>query len=159
MATEFKDIESRLWKVADSLRANSGLKASEYSTPVLGLIFLKYADQRFHEASAKLATQYPGEEFARDDYQAEGVLYLRESARYDALLNLPESTDLGQAINDAMRAIEEDNEDLRGTLPRTTAASRTAPSSASSVLSKTSPPISKATPSAASTSTSSASSP
>ena len=42
MATEFKDVEARLWKVADSLRANSGLKASEYSTPVLGLIFLKY---------------------------------------------------------------------------------------------------------------------
>ncbi len=118
MATEFKDIESRLWKVADSLRANSGLKASEYSTPVLGLIFLKYADQRFHEASANLATQYPGEAFTRDDYQAEGVLYLRDSARYDALLKLPESADLGQAINDAMRAIEEDNEDLRGTLPQ-----------------------------------------
>ncbi|MEZ4530015.1 MAG: type I restriction-modification system subunit M N-terminal domain-containing protein [Thermomicrobiales bacterium] len=44
MATEFKDIESRLWKVADTLRANSGLRSSEYSTPVLGLIFLKYAD-------------------------------------------------------------------------------------------------------------------
>ncbi len=44
MATEFKDAEARLWKVADTLRANSGLKASEYSTPVLGLIFLRFGD-------------------------------------------------------------------------------------------------------------------
>ena len=54
MATEFKDIEARLWKVADSLRANSGLRSSEYSTPVLGLIFLKYADTRFRDEIAKL---------------------------------------------------------------------------------------------------------
>jgi len=118
MATEFKEIESRLWKVADTLRANSGLRSSEYSTPVLGLIFLKYADTRFQEAQTRLETQYPGEDFTRDDFQAEGVLYLRESARYDALLKLPESADIGQAVNDAMRAIEEDNEDLRGTLPQ-----------------------------------------
>ena len=118
MATEFKDVEARLWKVADTLRANSGLKASEYSTPVLGLIFLKYADQRFREAQTRLETQYPGEDFTRDDFQAEGVLYLRDSARFDALLHLPESADIGQAVNDAMRVIEEDNEDLRGNLPK-----------------------------------------
>lgn len=118
MATEFKEIESRLWKVADTLRANSGLRSSEYSTPVLGLIFLKYADTRFQEAQTRLETQYPGEDFTRDDFQAEGVLFLRESARYDALLKLPESADIGQAVNDAMRAIEEDNDDLRDTLPK-----------------------------------------
>lgn len=118
MATEFKDVEARLWKVADSLRANSGLKASEYSTPVLGLIFLKYADQRFREAQTRLESAYPGMELTRDDFQEEGVLYLRESARYAALLHLPESADIGQAINDAMRVIEEDNEDLAGTLPK-----------------------------------------
>ncbi len=118
MSTEFKEIESRLWKVADTLRANSGLRSSEYSTPVLGLIFLKYADTRFREAQTRLATQYPGEDFTRDDFQAEGVLYLCESARYDTLLHLPESADIGQAVNDAMRAIEEDNDDLRDTLPK-----------------------------------------
>ncbi len=118
MSTEFKEIESRLWKVADTLRANSGLRSSEYSTPVLGLIFLKYADTHFREAQTRLATQYPGEDFTRDDFQAEGVLYLCESARYDTLLHLPESADIGQAVNDAMRAIEEDNDDLRDTLPK-----------------------------------------
>jgi type I restriction-modification system DNA methylase subunit len=44
------DIEKRLWGAADELRANSKLKASEYSLPVLGLIFLKYADFKFRQA-------------------------------------------------------------------------------------------------------------
>ena len=46
---DIQDIEDRLWDSADELRANSGLKASEYSVPVLGLIFLKYADSRFSQ--------------------------------------------------------------------------------------------------------------
>jgi type I restriction enzyme M protein len=118
MPTTLKDIETRLWSVADNLRANSGLRSSEYSTPVLGLIFLKYADQRFAEAQAELEAEYPGEELTADYYQAQGVLYLREAARFSNLLRLPESADMGQAINDAMRAIEEDNEELRDVLPK-----------------------------------------
>lgn len=47
MNTNLTDIENRLWSAADELRANSRLKASEYSTPVLGLIFLRYADHKF----------------------------------------------------------------------------------------------------------------
>ena len=52
MPNELKknDIEKRLWDVADQLRANSRLKSSEYSVPVLGLIFLKYADYKFSES-------------------------------------------------------------------------------------------------------------
>lgn len=49
------DIADRLWETADELRANSSLKASEYSVPVLGLIFLKFADSRFTQAEAELA--------------------------------------------------------------------------------------------------------
>lgn len=105
MATEFKEIESRLWKVADTLRANSGLRSSEYSTPVLGLIFLKYADTRFQETQNRLETEYPGEEFTRDDFQAEGVLYLRESARYATLPHLSESADIGRTVNDACASL------------------------------------------------------
>jgi len=118
MATEFKEIESRLWKIADTLRANSGLRSSEYSTPVLGLIFLKYADQRFRETRLRLETEYPGEALTRDDFQAEGAPYLDENARFDTLLNLPEGADIGKAINDAMALIERDNDELRDTLPK-----------------------------------------
>lgn len=47
LRTDLNALQSKLWEAADQLRANSGLKASEYSTPVLGLIFLRYADLRF----------------------------------------------------------------------------------------------------------------
>jgi hypothetical protein len=54
MATDLTELQNRLWEAADQLRANSGLRASEYSTPVLGLIFLRYADFRFAAAHQEL---------------------------------------------------------------------------------------------------------
>ncbi|KEF34849.1 membrane protein [Deinococcus sp. RL] len=120
MPANTTEIERRLWAAADNLRANSKLRSHEYSTPVLGLIFLAYADHRFTEAEARLASGGSRRRggVSKDDYQAEGVLYVPETARYSALLNLPEGANVGQAINDAMRAIEEENEDLRGVLPK-----------------------------------------
>ncbi len=117
---DIHDIENRLWASADELRANSGLKESEYSVPMLGLIFLKYADSRFSVMNDELA----GGDFGRRtigkaDFQATGVMYLPAEARFGHLLNLPEGANLGQAVNDAMKAIEDENEDLRGVLPRT----------------------------------------
>src|SRR2546425_2633951 len=93
-------IERRLWDSADELRANSGLKESEYSIPVLGLIFLKYADSRFSGAEADLAGAGTGRrKVSKTDYQAQGVMFLPPDARFDTLLNLPEGADLGQALN------------------------------------------------------------
>lgn len=62
------EVERRLWSAADQLRANSNLKSSEYSTPVLGLIFLRYADVRFAEAERQLAAQATGR--TKDTYLA-----------------------------------------------------------------------------------------
>ena len=119
MATDLKQLQTRLWEAADGLRANSGLRSSEYSTPVLGLIFLRYADLRFSAAREELEGKGSGRRrIGPADYQAQGVLYLHEPARFDHLLNLPEGADLGKAVNDAMRAIENANPDLRGVLPR-----------------------------------------
>jgi type I restriction enzyme M protein len=53
-ASELQDVEKRLWSAADQLWANTGLKPSEFSTPALGLIFLRFAEKRFAEAKAKL---------------------------------------------------------------------------------------------------------
>lgn len=53
-------LEKRLWSAADELRANSKLKSSEYSVPVLGLIFLRYADHKFTRAQAKLTGKSGG---------------------------------------------------------------------------------------------------
>lgn len=116
------DLETRLWEVADSLRANSGMKASEYSTPVLGLIFLRYADFKFahYQALISQEAQASGSRRAigKADYQAKGVMYLPEVARFSHLLNLPESENLGKAINAAMKAVEAENEELKGILPQ-----------------------------------------
>src|SRR4030067_2493490 len=60
MAGNHNEIEKRLWGAADEPRANSKLKSSEYSVPVLGLIFLRYADHKFTKAKAKLTSQGPG---------------------------------------------------------------------------------------------------
>ena len=113
-------IESRLWSAADELRANSKLKSSEYSVPVLGLIFLRYADHKFTVAEAELAGQKTGRrKVGPVDYQARGIMYLPDQARFSTLLRLPEGSNIGQAINDAMRAIETDNPDLKDVLPKT----------------------------------------
>jgi len=120
MPANHSDLEKMLWDAADELRANSKLKSSEYSVPVLGLIFLRYADQKFGEAEKKLSQQGSGRrKIGKTDYQAQGVLFLPQTARFASLLNLPERADIGKAINDAMKAIEAENEDLRDVLPKT----------------------------------------
>src|SRR5512139_4071854 len=112
-------IEKRLWDAADEMRANSKLKSSEYSLPVLGLIFLKYADHVFARAAKELEGKSTGRRsIGKIDYQDKGVLFLPDKARFSNLISLPESTDVGKAIDDAMRAIEEENEELKGVLPK-----------------------------------------
>jgi type I restriction enzyme M protein len=120
MPANHTDLEKRLWDAADELRANSKLKSSEYSIPVLGLIFLRYADHKFSEVEKKIPEQTSGRrKIGKTDYQSQGVLYLPEKARFGYLLNLPEGTDIGKAINEAMKAIETENEDLKDVLPKT----------------------------------------
>ena len=116
---DIQDIEDDLWGAADQLRANSGLKASEYSAPVLGLIFLRFADARFTQARAELEKLSTGRrKISKTDYQARGALYVPEQARYSYLLDLPEKEDLGKAVNDAMKSIEAENENLGDILPK-----------------------------------------
>ncbi len=123
MSSINSEIEKRLWEAADELRANSKLRSSEYSTPVLGLVFLKWADFKFSIAEEqfkeKVAKSKRKREIGKADYHAKGVMYLPDEARFSYLMNLPEKSDIGKAINDAMKAIEDDNEDLRGILPTT----------------------------------------
>src|SRR5438045_2728331 len=88
-------LEKRLWAAADQLRANSGLSAQQYSQPVLGLIFLRFAEVRFTARRVLLQkAETSGRRASRVDdataYHAEGVLYLSEKARFATLLNLPE---------------------------------------------------------------------
>ena len=117
-------LEKRLWDAADQFRANSGLKPQEYSGPILGLIFLRFAEVRFAALRAKLeAAGASARRGSRVDdptaYQAESVLYLSPEARFDYLLTLPESADMGAKVNAAMREIEQHNPTLAGVLPKT----------------------------------------
>ena len=117
-------LEKRLWDAADQFRANSGLKAQEYSGPILGLIFLRFAEVRFAAQRTKL--EQAGASSRRgsrvDDpaaYHAVGVLFLSPEARFDYLLHMPESSSLGAQVNGAMREIEKHNPPLAGVLPKT----------------------------------------
>lgn len=118
------ELEKRLWQAADQLRANSGLTAQQYSGPVLGLIFLRFAEVRFAKRRKDLEKQTAGTRRGSrvDDakaYTAEGIIYLAPDARFDFLLSLPEGANIGSKLNDAMRAIERDNPQLAGVLPKT----------------------------------------
>jgi len=120
MTSNNSELEKRLWKAADELRANSNLTMAQYASPVLGLIFLRYADVRF----TKVKKEVDGKETRRRtigkvDYQEAGAMYLPDTARFSNLITLPEGADTGKAINDAMRTIEEENEDLKDVLPKT----------------------------------------
>ena len=117
-------LEKQLWDAADQFRANSGLKAQEYSGPILGLIFLRFADARFAAQRSKL--EQAGASSRRGNrvdepiaYHADNVLYLSPEARFNHLLTLPEAADVGGQVNAAMRAVESHNPQLAGVLPKT----------------------------------------
>lgn len=119
MASDLSVIENQLWKAADQLRANAGILPSQYARPVLGLLFLRYADERFAEVEKRLAPREgsrikPGP----DDYKAEGAIYMPPEARFGHLLRLPEDANLGRALSNAMRDIEQHNPDLADVLPK-----------------------------------------
>ena len=120
MGENGNQLEARLWDAANELRANSRLRASEYSTPVLGLVFLRYADHKFEAAKEEI--EGSGSSRRRTgpaDYQAKGVLYVPPEASYRCLTTLPEGENIGAAVNDGMRAIETANPDLKDVLPKT----------------------------------------
>jgi type I restriction enzyme M protein len=124
MPANTTEIEKRLWDAADELRANSKLKSSEYSIPVLGLIFLRYADIKFARAEEELTGAQGSapagrRKISKLDYQARGVMYIPEAGRWSELMRIPEGSDIGKAINDAMKSIEDANDDLKDILPKT----------------------------------------
>lgn len=121
---QLRQLEAELWKAADQLRANSKLTATEYSMPVLGLIFLRHAYNRFRDASQTIEQTLPvhpqrgRREVNKQDFAQQNALFLPEKSRFDYLVNLPEKESPGEAIDTAMRLIEESHENLRGVLPK-----------------------------------------
>ncbi len=117
-----QELENRLWSAADQLRANTGLTSQEYSRPVLGLIFLRYAEYRYLKAKEKLESKKTKRKRStniKSAIQAEGAMYVPKDALFSNLLELPEDEDIGQAINDSMKALEAENEAIKNALPKT----------------------------------------
>ena len=118
-----RKLEAELWESADLLRQGSKLTSNQYCMPVLGLIFLRYAFGRFKLVEAEIQKNRPvrgGRTLPVEpsDFAEKSALYLPPEARYDYLVNLPESEDLGKAVNLAMEKIEEQSEQLTGVLPK-----------------------------------------
>ncbi|MGB4328562.1 MAG: N-6 DNA methylase [Tenuifilum sp.] len=121
---QLRQLEAELWRAADQLRANSKLTASEYSMPVLGLIFLRHAYNRFQKVKIDVEKDLPvhpqrgRRPVTKKDFEERNAMFLPEKAQFDYLVALPESADIGEAIDNAMKLIEEEYDSLKGVLPK-----------------------------------------
>lgn len=120
-----KQLETELWDAADDLRANSKLTAAEYKDPLLGLVLLRFAQNRYEDAKIEVQDKLAinprtGEkrEANKGDYAAAGAIMLPEKAKYEYLANLPEGDNIAEAINNTMKLIEAEYPDLEGILPK-----------------------------------------
>ena len=118
-----RKLETELWEAADLLRVDSKVTSQEYCMPVLGLIFLRYAYSRFKFVEGEILKNRPTRNgrvapVEAEDFKSKSAIFLPEEARYDYLLNLPDSEDMGKAINHAVELIEEQSAQLKGILPK-----------------------------------------
>ncbi len=108
--------EAELFKAADKLRGN--MEPSDYKHVVLGLIFLKYISDAFDEKHKQLMAEDAGAAEDRDEYAADNVFWVPKEARWAHLQANAKQPTIGTLIDDSMRAIEKDNESLKGVLPK-----------------------------------------
>ena len=122
---DIEKLETDLWEAADNLRANSKLTSSDYFMPVLGVIFLRHAANRFDTAHKQIETdqasgKMPRRKVRPADYIARRSLHLPEKAHYDWIMQQAavSGADLPKLVTDAMTAVEEEFEPLLGVLPK-----------------------------------------
>lgn len=108
--------EEKLWQAADKLRNN--MDAAEYKHVVLGLLFLKYISDAFEEKRAELLKDELADPEDRDEYTAENIFWVCKDARWSFIKENAKKATIGQIIDDAMVAIEKDNPQLKGVLPK-----------------------------------------
>lgn len=121
---QLRELEAELWRAADQLRANSKLTATEYSMPVLGLIFLRHAFNRYQKVRVEVEKTLPShpqrgtKPLTKKDFEEQNSMFLPDKAQFDYLVSLPESADIGEAIDNAMKLVEDEYETLTGVLPK-----------------------------------------
>ena len=136
--SRIRQLERELWESADLLRSNSNLNSNQYCMAVLGLIFLRYAYNRFKMVETEILKVRPSRggrnlPIEVSDFAVKSALFLPKEAQYEYLMQLPENiaaanlkskdghsmTSLGEVVNNAMFLIEEQSEQLVGVLPKT----------------------------------------
>lgn len=110
------DYADKLWKTADKLRGN--MEPSDYKHVALGLIFLKYISDAFESRHKELLEEDPQAAEDKDEYLADNIFWVPREARWSHLQANAKQSSIGTLIDDAMRAIEKDNESLKGVLPK-----------------------------------------
>nr|HPM32247.1 class I SAM-dependent DNA methyltransferase [Chryseolinea sp.] len=121
---QLKQLEDNLWSAADKLRVDSGLKASEYATPILGLIFLRFASIRFNKVKDEIEKEIKAQKNSRRQRERHEIalekcgFYLPPEAEYEYLLNLPEKENIAKAIKVAMEKVELYKPELTDSLPK-----------------------------------------
>ena len=122
---ELKKLKDDLWTTAIDMRANSNLSAHDYAEPILGLIFLRFADAKYKKFEKAIEEEFEKRQkstriSANKSKIAIDIagIYVPENARYDYLLNLPEKEDIAKAIVDAMNEMEKYASTVKGALPK-----------------------------------------
>ncbi len=108
--------EKQIWDAADELRGS--MDAAEYKHVILGLIFLKYLSDKFEQRYNELVDEGSGFEEDRDEYTAEGVFFVPPEARWSEISKKAHTAENGKTIDNAMRLIENENNSLKGILPK-----------------------------------------
>ena len=109
--------EKEIWKAADIMRGN--MDAAEYKHVILGLIFLKYISDLFEYKYQKLAEESKGFEEDHDEYLADNIFFVPIDARWSHIASRAHTPEIGKVIDQAMDAIEQENKQLKGVLPKT----------------------------------------
>jgi type I restriction enzyme M protein len=121
--TNIEQFNSDLWKMADDLRANSGVPSNEYFLPIMGLLFLRQATNRYYEALVAIkadqaAGKMPKRSLVEGDFVKRRAMQLPEGARYDIILEKKKDGGLGKAVTEAMEMVEQKFPPLAGQLPK-----------------------------------------
>ncbi len=121
---ELKTLKENLWHAADILRAGAHLAANKYGQPVLGLIFLRYADILYKQHKNAIDAEYARRKGTRTEKSLREIaiekcgFFLPECAYYQAINDAPDTAEKATLVKDAMIAIEEANPNLDGVLPK-----------------------------------------
>ena len=108
--------EDKIWQAADVLRGN--LNAAEYEGVVLGLIFLKYISDRFEAKYQELKNDEYADPEDIDEYTSENVFFVPQGARWSVISAAAHTPQIGNVIDEALKLIEQNNDRLKGILPK-----------------------------------------